>query len=198
MIAMMTDFGYFTVGNVSADKLIDFYWKVIGRYDSYIGTTNAKAAFLIAWNTFAIGSIGLKWGELLSPFALHPKTQIWATICLILIVICGLAGLWKVFGVVTPFLGRPRKAEAHQSVIFFEEIARFETNAAYHAVATELDGEALAFDLASQAYALAKGLSGKFAALKVAIGIARFVQIPAAFLLVITYAIVAITARLGA
>lgn len=35
---------------------IDFLWKVIARYDTYISATNTKASFLVALNSLVVGA----------------------------------------------------------------------------------------------------------------------------------------------
>ena len=47
---------------------IDFLWKVIGRIDSYMISTHNKAALLLAFNTFVIGGIILKWSDITDMF----------------------------------------------------------------------------------------------------------------------------------
>jgi hypothetical protein len=175
---------------VNASELIEFHWKAIGRYDRYIATTNVKAAFLIAWNTFAIGTIALKWQELLTPFAGMPRTSAWASLCSLAVLFAGLASLWETFRVVNPFMDSPKRPLKYHSLIFFRHVAEFGSDAEFEAAAANRSVNELVSDLAAQAYTLARALTFKFSALRRAIGLLLGVQFPALLLLIATHVIV--------
>jgi hypothetical protein len=175
---------------MNASELIDFHWKAIGRYDSYIATTNIKAAFLIAWNTFAIGTVGLKWHELLAPFAGMPRTNMWASVCSLAILFAGVASLWETFRVVNPFMESPKRPLKYHSLIFFRHVAEFGSDEEFNAAAANRSADEFVSDLAAQAYTLARALTFKFSALRRTIGLLLGVQFPALLLLIATYLIV--------
>jgi hypothetical protein len=178
---------------VSSSEIIEFHWKAIARYDSYIATTNTKAAFLIAWNTFAIGSVGLKWSELLAPFATTPRTSVLATLCLLVVLLAGLVSLWETFRVVNPFVDSPKRPLKYHSLIFFRHVAEFESDEEFHAAVGDRSVNEVLCDLASQAYTLARALTFKFSALRRAIGLLLSIQLPALLFFILTRLIIQLT-----
>ena len=95
---------------------IDLLMKIINRYDTYITSTNAKASLVIAWNGAVIGSILLKYQEIISQFSCMCKLS---AVLPILLVMCGLLALIStglIFGVVFPFLTSSRGGK--DSLIF--------------------------------------------------------------------------------
>lgn len=157
---------------------IDFLWKVIQRYDTYIGTTNTKAAFLIAWNTFLLGVLSVKTPEILAYVSALPlgATTIW--ICLGASTLLSLVSLWFTFWVVKPFLKSPRKAMEYQSVIFFGDVSSYSEDQ-YKTSIDALDDDSAIRELRIQVHTLAKGVKSKFDRLNVAIVLVIYAQIPA-------------------
>lgn len=156
----------------------DFLWRVIHRYDTYIDTTNSKAAFLIAWNTFLFGTLVVKSADFAMGLSTHPKLQggFW-TIAVMLAISC-LASLWFTFKVVNPFLSSPRKPMDYHSLIFFCHVAELDESKYLTEIESLTEDKAVR-DLAFQANVLAKGTTAKFTSLKLAIGIILIAQIPA-------------------
>lgn len=162
----------------------DFLWKVIQRYDTYIGTTNTKAAFLIAWNTFLLGVLSVRTPDIvayLSVLSWGP-TVIW--ICLGAGTLFSLLSLWFTFWVVKPFLKSPRKAMEYQSVIFFGDVSSY-SEGQYEKTIAALDVDGAIRDLRTQAHTLAKGVKAKFDRLNIAIALVMYGQIPVVVALVI-------------
>jgi pycsar effector protein len=177
---------------MTTDQIVEFHWKILARYDHYIATTNVKAAFLIAWNTFAIGTVGFKSPEIISRFSGMAKTEAWVMVCLLIIVVSSLASLWETFRVVSPFLESPRQPLKYHSLVFFRHVAEFGSDAEFNEATIKRSLDELASDLAAQVFTLARGLSSKFSALRYAIGLLLFVQIPAFIVLIATHVIVAL------
>ncbi len=71
----------------------DLLWKIIQRYDYYIGTTNAKAAIIATFNTFVFGAIVIKWQDLLPLFGAHRHAAILAGCFLAVAAIASLVSL---------------------------------------------------------------------------------------------------------
>ena len=155
-------------------------WKVIGRYDTYIGSTNTKAAFLIAFDTFVAGGIVLKWQDIKSAVGdSHPQS--FAVVAALLHVAIGaaLASLWYTFKAINPFLASPKRPNEYHSNVYFGDAAEHAAPDKYLEAVAKWDEAGLQKDLAFQAHTLAQGLTGKFAALKNAIWAVLFVQLPA-------------------
>ena len=101
---------------------IDFIFKVIGRYDFYINTTNTKGSLILAWNGLLIGWVLLKYDSILSLFP-HPKAQIFASIFLSLSTLAALFSNVIAFQVVFPFLQSSSQYLEAKSLIFFGSVA---------------------------------------------------------------------------
>ena len=154
----MTDEANKQAEEYSPSSRIDLLIKVINRYDTYITSTNAKASLVIAWNGVLIGSIILKYQEIISQFSC--MCMLSSTIS-ILLVMCGLFALLStglIFGVVFPFLV-PSNSEKG-SLIFFGSVAKLKPHAYIDAMSS-VSSKELVDDLANQASVLAVGLNAK-------------------------------------
>lgn len=163
---------------VPETKSIDFLWKVLGRYDFYIGSTNTKAALLIAYNTFVVSGIILKWRDISPCFASHPKLAITGAALLFLLAIFSLASLVFTFRTINPYTKTCRQPGKYHSKIFFSDVAQYESADNYHDSIKMSSSEILFEDLAKQTYVVARGVDSKFAELKKAIGAILFFQLP--------------------
>jgi hypothetical protein len=163
----------------------DFLWRIIGRYDFYINTTNGKAAFLIAFNVFVVSGVVLKWSDL---FQLYgggfPFANLATAILLAMMVLASLASLFCTFMAVNPFLKSPKEPENYHSAIFFGHVAQYDEPEKYLRRVKDLDEEKAVKDLAYQAHVLAKATIAKFGWIKRAVGVILFVQLPVFTLLV--------------
>jgi len=163
----------------------DFLWKVIGRYDYYIGSVNSKAAFLIAFNVFVITGIVLKWSDILQLCGTKfPFATLVTSILLAVTALASLASLFLTFQAVNPFLKSPKDPRVYHSAVFFGHVAEHDDPEKYLSHVKELDEEKAVKDLAYQAHVLAKGTVGKFGWIKWAMG-AILIEIPIFALLVV-------------
>jgi len=151
--------------SLKAKDKIDYLFKVINRFDFYINSTNTKASLIIAWNGVLIGTILLKYGEILSAFqpAGWPKAA--AVALLSLLGACSLISNVFVLTVVFPFLRPSSKRETgrileNESMLFFGAVAAMGTEVYHKRVVDSDTGEILA-DLADQAATIAQGLQDK-------------------------------------
>ena len=161
---------------------VDFLWKVIGRYDFYIGTTNAKATMMIAFNVFIISGVILKMEEILPKD--HYKSSIVVVLLLAFVTISSLVSLYKTFQVVHPFL---KSKDNSRSNIFFIDVAKRKPEEYCESVKilTEKD---LVSDLATQVNAVAQGAKSKFDATTSVMFIAFYGQIlPLALIMLIKF-----------
>lgn len=146
------------------DERLDFVFKVIGRFDFYINSTNTKASLIIAWNGVVIGSIILKFNDVINSF---PQNGLSAQLAGVLLFITGafsLASISYVFRVVFPFLEPSDKTPTGEvlrsgSRLFFGDVAKMGSEG--YASSVRESPEELLDDACDQAVILAKGLSDK-------------------------------------
>lgn len=157
----------------------DFLWKTIGRIDTYIGTTNAKAALIVAFDTFLLGGLLLKAGDILAPL----KAVAWAhTTFVWLIAVIGVASvvsLWFTLSVVQPFLTSNKRPGQYHSRVFFGDIAEVKDAASFVSQVREAGPDEMHDDLAQQVHVVAGIACTKFKRLRWVTRVAVFAQIPA-------------------
>ena len=153
-----------------------------------IGTVNAKAGFLIAFNTFTFSALVLKWSELTKGSDLPKATVLFSVVLLAIAALSSLASLGLTFAAINPFLKTPSTSISR---IFFGDIAKFDSPAEYLEKVTACTQEELIKDLAGQAHILAKGTSAKFGWIRRAVG-AVLVELAAVVLFVVVHLITAI------
>jgi hypothetical protein len=180
-VKKVTEASEVTADGVSADLL----WKVIQRYDFYIGTTNAKAAIIATFDTFVFGAIVIKWQDLLPLFGAHRNASVLAGCFLAVAAVASLVSLWAIFLVINPFVKSPKRPTQYHSVIFFSHVAEHEVPENYLTCIEQSNDESLCKDLGLQAHSLAMGVRDKFQKMKFAVGAIIFAQIPALAAMVI-------------
>jgi hypothetical protein len=136
-----------------------FLWKVLDRYDLYIGTTISRAATATALNTLLVGYVMLKAGDILGAFGSHTKLKWVAFAALVVGGVAAFASMFLSFLAVAPYLGR--SGSHKNSLIFFEHVAGYERGD-FVARTSALDEHEATRDLAEQVHDVATGLSGKF------------------------------------
>lgn len=161
----------------------DFLWKTIGRVDSYIGTTNAKAALLIAFETFLLGGLLLKSGDVLTPLKATPVAHSWALWLIALTGGLAVLSLWGTLSVVQPFLTSNKRPGEYHSRVFFGDIAEVGDARAFVDQVREAETDAMLDDLAQQVHVVSKIAHRKFVRLRLVTRVAMFAQIPVLFLL---------------
>ncbi len=147
----------------------DLLLKIIARFDFYIGTTNAKAALVAAFNTFAIGAIVLKWGDVVALFAGHPAAAKGAAILLAVAALASVASLAAVFMMVKPYLDSPKAPMKYHSILFFGHVAEHGSATDYVSAVLGASEEDIVADLGAQAHALARGVRAKFRLMNAAV-----------------------------
>lgn len=160
----------------------DFQWKIIARYDTYIGATNTKGALLIALTSFVFTSIVLRWTDLTGSMSFRDDQVVFKVLTGIALLVAAIASLivtWKVIVVIKPQLCSPRKPGQYHSTIFFEHVAEYGKAEDYASAVAALDTPKSVEDLSYQAYALAGILRSKFRVLGDAIQIILWWVIPA-------------------
>lgn len=170
----------------------DFLWRVIARYDLYIGSTNTKAAFILAFCTVAFGVLTTAPDKLLQPFVDYDLLYKVVAIAIFAVLGSLFGALWFTLQVVSPFLKTPSEPGGYHSRVFFGDVAKFSTADKYLASIDRMTSGELEEDLAKQAHALAEGTCLKFKNLKRAIGCLMFGAIPVLVVYVLLRATVAI------
>lgn len=155
-----------------------FLWKVLGRYDDYIGSTNSKTAIIVAFNAFVVTGIILRWNDIGTLFTGYTKLTSVANLLLIVAAISSTVSLWFVFKSINPFLKSPEHPTKYTSAIFFGHVSKFNSPEDYIAHLNEMDQDRLFQDLARQAHSIAQGTKNKFDHLAKAIGVIILFQIP--------------------
>jgi len=163
----------------------DIAWKILGRFDFYIGSTNAKAALLIAFNTFVTGTIVLKGQDVSALFGRYRMAYSLAVLALFVGALASVASMWLTFKVIRPYLDSARSPTQYHSVLFFNHVAEHANLDEYRSAVQGLDEDALTKDLTAQAHALAVGLRSKFATMRQAVNIILYVQLPAIGLVIL-------------
>lgn len=166
--------GYLTVKETN-----EALWKIIGRFDTHISGTNSKAAFLIAFNTFIVGGIALKWQDVRSIIGdAHSQVFICIAVLLMVTSAAALASLYYTFLAIYPYLISPRRPNEYHSNVFFGSICEHATPDKYLDSVADLRETTLRTDLAFQAYVLASGLNEKFAAIRRATQLVVYCLLP--------------------
>lgn len=162
-------------------KVQEVLWKIIGRFDFYIGSTNSKAAVIVAFNTFIMTGIVFKWADVGTLFAGYPKIISIINLLLFFTGVVSAISLWFVINAIHPFLKSPEHPMEYNSVIFFEHVARHTDPKDYLNQLGGMDSQSIVDDLGKQTHVLAKGLTQKFKTMKIATNIILFIQIPCFF-----------------
>jgi hypothetical protein len=140
-----------------------FLWKVLDRYDIYIGSTLSRTATTTALNTLLVGYIMLKSADILAAFGSHTTLRVLAFIGLGVGGLAAFASTLLSFFAVAPYLGRAGAKK--DSLIFFEHVSARDKKAFATSINSLTEQQATE-DIAAQVHDVATGLSGKFKWLK--------------------------------
>lgn len=144
---------------------VEFLFKIIARYDSYIASTNTKASLIIAWNGVILGFVFLKYDSILSQY----RQEGWIIACAVALVslvgFASIVSIFLIFRAISPFM-QGKRDEANrgsatpESVIFFGSVASMNP-VEYASALSRRTEEELLHDLAEQTCILADGLKKK-------------------------------------
>lgn len=141
---------------------------LIKRIDFYINTVNAKGAFLIAFNTFVLGSILIKHQEIIESFT-SPKVKGVVPFLFIIAFVGVLVSLIYVFKAVGAFLKSGNQAGGYQSLMYYGSVKEMDL-ATYQQAVQGLTSQTLLDDYVRQTHLLSGALSTKFENLNKGIG----------------------------
>jgi len=144
---------------------IEYLFKIIGRYDTYITSTNTKASLVIAWNSIVIGTVLLKYQEIIGSYETAQFARTLIPIILVALGICSATSIVLIINVIFPFLTSTSKPNTgrvliDESALFFGSVAKLSV-AEYEKQIRELTPSSLLSDLTDQAIILAQGLNQK-------------------------------------
>ena len=136
-----------------------FLWKLLDRYDVYIGSTINRAAAVTALNTLIVGYVILKAGDILPAFRGHSKLRLAAFGGLGVAGLAALVSTFLSFVALVPYLGSA--ANTGRSLIFFKDVAS-RKRSAFKTEVVSISDESAEGDLAEQVHDVASGLNKKF------------------------------------
>jgi len=145
---------------MDADSKLVFILDVIKRYDNYIISTNAKASLIIAFNSIILGTVLLKFGDIIS---FYNSSGIRGAVGLLLVLISAssLLSLFFVFSVVYPYFGsKTDDGNQQHSLVYFGSVSKI-SGQEYLNRLEICSIEGLIKDLTEQATILARGLNAK-------------------------------------
>lgn len=134
--------------------------KVLDRIDFYTNTVNVKAGFIIAFNTFILGSVGFKYSTLINSFNCKNIKLIITFILLVIVFGVGMS-IYKTFKAVYPFLDSGSEDSSYKSLLFFKSIDQMGEQNFFDKL-EDLNDDILEKDFKKQTYILSHGLSEKF------------------------------------
>lgn len=154
--------------------------KKISRFDFYINSTNTKASIILAWNGIVIGTIFLKYGQVISLYNTYLWSYYLSNVLLVLIGIASIFSIAYAFDVIYPFLKEKDKIKTDEdndndsgSLFFFGSIAKrsCETYIKEEYASSEKD---VLEDVLKQVHILSKGLFDKMNKLRSSINAIKF------------------------
>lgn len=149
----------------------EFLFKVIGRYDSIINSTNAKCSIVLAFNSIILGAVLFRFDEIVNIYCNHPYFRGFSILILVLIVLLSSISIIFSFRVMNPFLKSGEETEAkYKSIIFFRSVSTFKPKEYIEKINSLTDMEILD-DLSRQVKVLADGLTKKMNDMQKAVSI---------------------------
>ncbi|SDM20450.1 Pycsar system effector family protein [Halarsenatibacter silvermanii] len=166
--------------------------KVLNRFDHYIKSTNNKAAFIIAFNTFVLSSLILRATQILNLFKSNDFMKIIVISAFFAIIIGVFNSLKNVFKAVMPYLKSGYETEDNNSLLFFGSIADMNKKEFINKI-NEVSHKEMNEDFIIQIHTLAKALNMKYKYIRKSLfWIRKFVLIPLLlilFLAVLSYSL---------
>jgi len=146
--------------SLDANSKLDFIIDVIKRYDNYIISTNAKASLIIAFNSLILGTVLLKFGDIIS-FYNSPGIRGVVGVLLVLTSVSSVLSLFFVFSVVYPYLGSKIDDEDQKSsLVYFGSVSKMDGKEYLNHLEI-CSIQELTKDLTVQATIIARGLNSK-------------------------------------
>ena len=163
---------------MDVEKKIECLWKTIARLDNYVSWTNNKATIILAFNTFILGGIILKWSTLIEMYGGNKTLESLTYFLLSIGALSSIFSIYKLFEVINPYLFSHSVPEKYHSKIFFDHISQFNSKEEYSAIINDLSYEKQLEDLCYQVHSISLGLDSKYKKLKTAIDTILYLLLP--------------------
>jgi hypothetical protein len=147
---------------------MEFLNKSLGRYDFYINTTNAKCSIVLAFNSFIIGALLLKFDEILKIYCQNLYFKGIATFMLCMIGVVSSISIIFAFRVINPFLQSGTEGGKSESIIYFGSVSKMSLSRYVEEINSKTDNEIIE-DLVVQVKTLADGLTQKMSDMRRAV-----------------------------
>ncbi len=138
--------------------------KLINRIDFYINTVNSKSAFIVTFNVFILGSILLKYEDIIKQFK-NPRISLLVPVLMVVMIFGVGMSLLRVFKAVTPYMDSGNQPSSYYSLLFFSSVSKLSLDDFRNKV-VNLKEKDLLEDLVRQTHVLAKGANDKFIYIK--------------------------------
>jgi hypothetical protein len=161
------------------EELQSFLWRIMARYDFYIGVTHSKAAVLLAFNTVLLSAVALKWSDLAAMFAGAPGLATAATCFVALGAVACLVAMGAIVSLLNPFVAPSARAGLRPSNIFYCHVARLASGDDFLSVVRAQEPSDRTLDCALQAHALARAVDQKYRRMRLAVRVVLFGELPA-------------------
>jgi len=136
------------------------FMKNLDRFDLYIASIDRKAAFIVSFNTFVLGTLLFKYNDILCLFYCA-KIKTLVSFLLVLGLIAVIFSIFSAFNATKPFLQSGNKTGEYTSLLFFNTVAEMNQDTYLNNV-LNLSAEDFQKDIAYQTHTLAQGLKEKF------------------------------------
>jgi hypothetical protein len=137
--------------------------KTLDRIDLYIESTNNKAAYIIAFNTFVFGSLIFNFNNILGIYNYDIFKYI-TTFFLFLTLAGNILSFYYIFNAIFPFLDSGNDLE-YKTMLFFGSISKMSLDN-YNKKIKNMNQNNCVEDLIKQNYILSKSLSNKYKCIK--------------------------------
>jgi len=172
----------FTKKNDLIIDKIDFVWKVISRYDTYISTTNYKATIILTLNIFLISGITFKSTEILIIFNNLPTCRLAIVIILLLIGISVIYSICRAILAIEPNLGKNNNQ--NKTILFFDHVKSLGSEKYLEKLNNMKPNDFLS-DLCEDGWNLANILSEKLRNLSHSVWVFKYIQITLLIILIL-------------
>lgn len=163
---------------------LEFKFKLIERFDGYYAEINNKGAFLLAFNTFIIGSLLISYKDLVEIIEWNKKSHF--SILLGIILLMSLSSMFFTIRAIMPYLKSKKDGDnVYKSFMFFKNIAEYDQSA-YVSMMSNFQGLDISRELSIQVHNLSTGLHFKHKLVRVALIInivQLFVLLPIVYLI---------------
>ena len=144
-------------------------WRIMQRIDGYYSDTNNKSNFLLVFNVFIIGSLILKFNNILNDL---PTDKLEGALIVIFTIIAlgNFLSIYFIFRSTTPYLESGNRSDDYCSVVYFNSIAEVDCEE-YLKKIDNLEDNDLEKDIKRQIHVLSVGLKDKMKGIKYAFNV---------------------------